>query len=409
MKRIIFSLVLLLVFSLSSGCQKPESHEEEEEHGHAPEDIIMVNQEAVKGAGIQTFIVQEKLSTEQIKTTGQIKVDENNRFHISSLTTGRVVKDNAFIGDYVRPGQTLAVIQNPEVAKVHAEFIHEYHQNEIDVQQAKSRLDLARKNLEREKKLYDEGISPRKDYQQALTDVQLAQNELTGQKEHAIHIQSEAKALLNTYGGRVKSMESEKVSSTSTIVASHGGLVTQKSITIGDVVSPENVLYEVVDLSRVWLDITVYPNDIGRVHEGQTVSFDTDSLPGQVFLGSINYIQPIKPEEHQPFIARAVLGNTQARLKPGMLGHVGIHQHKQITKPFLPEVAVQTYGKEKFVFLVLGKGKYKKQVVQLGERVDDGYIVDAGVQVGDKIVGKGSFTLKAEMLKSQFEESGHGH
>ena len=70
----------------------------------------------------------------------------------------------------------------------------------------------------------------------------------------------------------------------------------------------------------------------------------------------------------------------------------------------MPISAVQKYGKETFVFLDLGNGKYKKQDVVLGERDNDGYFINEGLNLGDKVVGNGSFTLKSEMLKSEFAE-----
>ncbi len=70
----------------------------------------------------------------------------------------------------------------------------------------------------------------------------------------------------------------------------------------------------------------------------------------------------------------------------------------------MPEEAVQKYGKETFVFIKLDKNRFRKQTIQLGNHVAGGYLVNAGVQAGDTVVGKGSFILKSEMLKSQFAE-----
>jgi cobalt-zinc-cadmium efflux system membrane fusion protein len=87
-----------------------------------------------------------------------------------------------------------------------------------------------------------------------------------------------------------------------------------------------------------------------------------------------------------------------------VLGQATIATEAHEPQPFVPENAVQSYGNEKFVFRAKEKGQYQKQTVELGSKVAGGYLVQSGVQAGDKIVGKGSFTLKAEMLKSQFSE-----
>lgn len=87
-------------------------------------------------------------------------------------------------------------------------------------------------------------------------------------------------------------------------------------------------------------------------------------------------------------------------LKPGMLGQVRISSQRHQSYPFVPEIAVQKYGKEFFVFIDKDNGLYQKRPIELKEQVSDGYLVAEGLQIGDKIVNQGSFTLKAEMLKS---------
>jgi cobalt-zinc-cadmium efflux system membrane fusion protein len=78
---------------------------------------------------------------------------------------------------------------------------------------------------------------------------------------------------------------------------------------------------------------------------------------------------------------------------------VQIQQEHSTKKLFVPENAVQKYHNETFVFTASTPGEYKKQVVELGDHVDGGYFIASGLKAGNEIVGNGSFTLKAEMLK----------
>lgn len=376
----------------------------ETEEGQAISDVIELSPEAIQQTGIQTLTVQTRGISAEITTTGEVKANENTVFHISPFVGGRLVQENVMLGQYVSRGQTLAVVRNIEVAKANADFIHQLHQNEIDTQQAQTRLRLAQKNLEREKRLLEEGISPRKDYLQAESDATLARAELEGQREHTVHLKAEARALMGAYGAKPSSPHSEQIKTTSAITAPRSGVIIKKNVTLGDMVTPDQVMYEVADLSQVWLDIAVYPKDLNRLKVGQSITFTSDSLPGHPFSGTIRYIQPVASEESQTFVARAFLNNPNGLLKSGMLGQVTVFMDSQVNKPYVSEVAVQRYGKESFVFRALGKGRYQKQTVQLGDKVGDGYLIDGGLQAGDQIVGKGSFTLKAEMLKSQFAE-----
>lgn len=396
------STVFLVLSMAISGCGSKETEEDVQEK--ALPGVISLAPEAVRQSNFISVTVGSRNVSGQITSTAEIKANENRVFHINSFVSGRVIQDNVFLGDTIRQGQTLALVQNLEVAKVQADYIHQLHGNEIEIDQAKTRLSLAQKNLARERRLLAEGISPRKDYQQAEAEAIMAQQDLKGKREHAVHIQSEGKALLGAYGNRPSSPHSERISTNSPVTAPRAGVITKKNITLGDMVTPDMVMYEVADLSQTWLDIAVYPKDLSLVRVGQTVSFTTDSLPEKKFTGRIDYIQPGTNETSQTYTARAHLDNSLGVLKPGMFGQARIERTSQETKSFVPEEAVQKYGRESFVFVELGNNRFRKQTVQLGDRVSGGYLVNDGLQPGDKIIGKGSFVLKAEMLKSQFAE-----
>lgn len=396
-------LLLLLMMGIVVGFAGCASEKKKEAEGHLS-DVIEISAAAIKNASIQTITVTEKTTSGQLQSVAEIRANENRVVHINPPIPGRVVEDRVVLGDMVKQGQVVAVLQNVEVAKVNAEFIHQLHQNEVDVRQARTRLGLASKNLDREKKLLEEGISPRKDYIQAETDYQLTQSELEGLQEHAVHIKSEAKALLGAYGTHLGNVHSERINTNSSLTSPRSGVVTKKNVVAGDMVNPEETLYEVVDLNQVWLDITLYPKDIEQVKLGQRVTFISDGLPDKTFSGTINYLQPAALESSQTFVARVFLDNPGLVLKPGFLGQAVIQTEAHVPQPFIPEEALQTYGKETFVFLVKGKGKFQKHTVELGNKVTGGYLVVNGLKAGDKVVGKGSFTLKAEMLKSQFGE-----
>ena len=106
----------------------------------------------------------------------------------------------------------------------------------------------------------------------------------------------------------------------------------------------------------------------------------------------------------QTFLVRAFIDNKDGLLKPGMSANVVIKNDVTEQKPFVPLEAVQQYGREYFVFLDLGDNKYQKITVELGEKTPDGYYINSGIKAGDNIVVKGSFTLKAELFKNEFNE-----
>lgn len=348
--------------------------------------------------------ISNKLAKETLATTGEIKADENRVFHINSLTSGRVRSDLVNLGDTIKAGQTLAVIENLEVIKIYSEYIHQTHKNDVDIALAETRLELARKSWVRIKRLFEERIAAEKDLIKAEADLKIEQQTSDGLKSHTRHLREETKALLNAYGVAMPDDSQETIASTSPIITPKSGVVTKKNVTVGDVVSSTDPLYVIADLSKVWLDIAVYDKQLSSVRKGSLVTFSCDSLPDQKFSGIVTYIKPATEENSGTFLARVELSNPKLILKPGMLGKVTVENDSQKSLPFIPEAAIQRDGEEVFVFLDLGNGKYKKRKVKLGTQIAGGYLAEGGLSSNDNVVTEGSFALKAEMLKSTLAE-----
>jgi membrane fusion protein, heavy metal efflux system len=368
------------------------------------DDTLTLSPQALQTTKLELLTLQPQTESNTLVTTGDIQPDDNRVFHINSFVGGRIRQESVLLGDFITAGQTIAVIQNLEVARIQATYIHELHLNEIEIAQAKTRLALANLTLARERRLLAEGISPRKDYYQAETDARIAATTLAGAREHATHIRSEAQALLSVYGTGLNTARSETIQTEALIKAPRSGVIIKKNITVGDMVTPDIILYEVADLSTVWLNMAIYPKDYTTIHLGQVVTFTSDTLPNIPFTGTVDYLPPATSTAQSPtFTARAFLKNPKGLLKTGMFGAVKIQlniAHPQQAKPFVPERAVQKTGTEAFVFKQIAPNQYQRTVIILGEKVADGYLVEQGVAAGETLVGQGSFILKAEWLKN---------
>ncbi|WP_373532510.1 efflux RND transporter periplasmic adaptor subunit [Vampirovibrio sp.] len=398
-----FSGLILTGLVFLAGCGASQTELPQTEKQAASSDIVRLTPEAIQKSGIQVAVVTDRSHSSHITTIAEVKADDNQVFHLSSIVGGRVISDKANLGDTIRQGQTVAIIRNQEVVKAQAASIHELHNNEIAIQQAKTRLKLACQNYQREKALYAEGVSPHKDLLQAQSEMELAQSTLSGYQEHETHVTSEAKALLGTYGVDFNS-QSEHLQTGSPILAPRSGVITRKTITLGDTVSADQILYEVADLSRVWLDMTVYPPELAGLKLGQIIRFTSDSLPNKVFSGRINYIPASTNARSPMFMVRAFLSNPDYSLKPGMFGQAEIDSAPKGSKPFIPESALQKYGRETFVFIPMKEGRYRKQPVEIESHDSAGYLIRNGLKAGTLVVTHGSFTLKGELLKNQFGE-----
>ncbi len=365
---------------------------------------ISLSKRALDSAQLEILTVENRIDQAKIITTGEIKADENRVFHINSIVAGRVIEDDVTLGKTIKRGDQLAVIQNLEVARTYGEYIHQAHQNEVDIAQVQARLDLAKKTMQRLSRLSQEGIVAEKDLLAAENQQKILEIDLKGLLEHHLHIRAEAKELLATYGVSLEKEEKggmEHINSGSPIVAPKSGVVIQKNVTVGDVVSPSQVLYVVADLSQVWLDVAVYDKDLQKIKEGQLVTFRSDSLHGAKFTGNISYIQPLAGDTTKTFLARVILPNQNMNLKPGMFGQAEISGSSSQEYPYLYDRSLQKYDNETFAFIRHDDGIFEKRSVSLGDRVGDGYMIRDGISAGDEVVGSGSFKLKSELLKSK--------
>lgn len=396
--KIIVIFAILMIIPLCTSCNRAIESDEK-----TTSDIIELQEEVIKDNGIKSETVEEKPVITYIKTNGEIKKDEDKFYTISSMVQGRIISSTVKLGDYVKTGQVVAYIQNPEIARINASTTSALHENRIAIHQAQTKLNFAKENYEREKKLYTEGISPKKDLIQAESDYIIAKDDLYNRKERDVHIRQEAKAVMASYGVQ-PNFDTEQLTVASPLTAMKSGIITKKNVTLGAIVSPEQILFEVTDMKNLWLDIVLYSSDIANIKKGQKIEFIPDSLKDKTYYGTIDYIQPLSNDNSQTYTARTFIDNKDGLLHPGMFGEVKIISDKEKNKPFLQEKSIQKYGKEIFVFIDLGEGKYKKQLIELGEQTDNGYFVNSGISAGDKIVTDGSFTLKSEMLKSEFAE-----
>ncbi len=195
----------------------------------------------------------------------------------------------------------------------------------------------------------------------------------------------------------------------SPVLAPQAGVITAKHVVIGDVVSANQPMFEISDLSEVWLAITVYPQDVERVTVGTPFRFRSDSLPGKTINGTIQYLRPAADLSQGTFVAAAFLkNNPQQMLKPGLFGSVTLTHRNPLrpTLPFIPDSALQRAANDTFVFMPTGKsGEYLHRSVQLAERGPGGYWVASGLHTGESVVDRGGFLLKSTWLKNQVSDN----
>lgn len=180
-----------------------------------------------------------------------------------------------------------------------------------------------------------------------------------------------------------------------TVYAPSSGIVLKREALPGTYVEPGTTLYEVADLSTVWISAEIYESEVAAVKLNQSVSVTFAAYSGETFLGKVAYIYPSLNTETRTVRVRLELPNPELKLKPGMYGNVTL-QTDAVKTLVVPKEAVLETGLRQLVFMERGQGRYEPASVKLGRRNQDDVEVLEGVKEGDRIVTSANFLLDAE-------------
>jgi len=177
------------------------------------------------------------------------------------------------------------------------------------------------------------------------------------------------------------------------------GTIIKKEVTIGEVVRDDKPIFTVADLSTVWIDFSVFPQDFERVKRGQIVRI-TYAANVEPITGEISYIAPVGSENTQSLLARAVAANSEGALRPGLFV-MGELEADDVEVPVaVRPSAIQSLNEKTVVFVVAGSA-FEARAVQLGPQDDSNVQVVSGLNAGDRYVAANSFLLKAELAKGE--------
>jgi Cu(I)/Ag(I) efflux system membrane fusion protein len=376
---------------------------------------LSVSPYAAKLMEIETAEVFRRFKEAEVRMVGKVDYDETRVSYISAWVPGRL--DRLFV-DYtgipVKQGEHLAELYSPEVLTAQEELL-----------QAVQTLEKL------------------KDSQSSL---------LLKTAEQTIIAAREKLRLWGFTAEQIAGIETSGTPSDHmTIYSPVGGIVIHKNAQEGMYVKTGTKIYTIADLSRVWVQLNAYESDLNWLRYGGQVEFSTEAYPGQTFDGTISFIDPIINSATRTAKVRVIVDNKAGKLKPGMFvravarpkvaadGHVMSSElagkwispmHPEIVKgepgpcdvcgmplvtaeslgyvsehienaPLLiPTTAALKTGKRAVVYVEVPdkeKPTYEGRVVELGVRLGDSYVVESGLEEGERVVTRGAFKLDAEL------------
>jgi cobalt-zinc-cadmium efflux system membrane fusion protein len=267
----------------------------------------------------------------------------------------------------------------------------------------KARLKAEDARYKREQSLYDQEISSQAELLEAEANFQEAQAELNAAAEALRLYGMSQKDVKNIEAGSDQPLSYFYVTSPSE------GVVQERNISPGQSVAPNETPLHVANLSRVWVMIDAYEQDIPYIEKGQKVDVMVRGIDGQTFEGTTNWISYALEQETRTMPVRAVVENNSGLLKAGMFGTARIFTGKERNTAMIPVDAIQTIEGADMVFIPGDEtGSFRPVPVMLGNENEGLVEIASGLVPGDEAVIAGAFDLKSA-LTAKTRSASHGH
>jgi len=313
---------------------------------------IHFTKEAAQLANVLTSTVSRQKPVKEVRLYGKVQADERLLQSQVSYLPGRI--EELFVnytGETVSKGQRLAVIYSPDLITAQQEL--------LETAKTKSTQPV----------LYE--ASKDKLRQWKLTD-----NQISGIENSGV------------------------VKSNFEVYANTTGIVTARRVNNGDYISPGTVLFDVADLSHIWVMFDAYESDLPFLSKGDPITFTVQALPGINFSDNISFIDPVLDPTTRVAKVRVEINNRDGKLKPEMFatGLIYANLDEYNDKLVIPGTAVLWTGKRSVVYVKqpgTDEPVFKMREIEIGPMLGNSYVVMSGLSEGEEIVTQGAFSVDA--------------
>lgn len=309
------------------------------------------------------------INDEDILTlNGKVSFDQNKVTKVYPITGGTVIRIFPGIGDFVRKGETLAILKGGDVST---------YQNDYTV--AKSNVEVAKKNADAAKELYKTNVYSEKDMIAADNEYKKAVAEL-----------NKSKSYLDMMGIK------EDINDASySITAPTEGYIVERNISENTIIRPDNSnnLFTISSLKTVWVMADLYENDIPKVKTGDSVEIKTIAYPDKSLKGKVEQIGSFLDPQSKVVKVKIVLDNSDGLLKPEMYASVKISTALPDKVLAIPTKALVLQG-DNYIVMVAGENKtFTSRPVTILRTLDDITLIKSGLKQGEIIVTEGSLLV----------------
>ena len=354
------ALLLMLAFSQVQAAEAP------------PATSVQITPELATRIRLEP--VEVSSFTDAIRLPGRVALDEHRVARIGPVMTGRVAEVRAFVGRNVRKGEVLAVINSTDLSSAQASYL-----------KTKTQVGLQRLNVDRARRLFNEGI---------ISQATLREREgVLAEAEVEWRALADQLGVLGMSPAAIERLaDTGQINSVTAITSTMDGTVIERKISVGQIAEISDEMFTVADLSHVWVVAEAPEQDAHVVQPGSRVEVDVPALPKDHFVGRIVYVADIVNPETRTVTMRMEVENQGRKLKPEMLADMII---KRSAEPRLtiPSQAVVRDQDRDFVFVEVAKDRVELRPVLLGTDRDGLRTVESGLASGQRIVVDGAFHL----------------
>jgi cobalt-zinc-cadmium efflux system membrane fusion protein len=353
--------------------------------------VQFANSDIARQAGLVTETVRRRPVSHVLTCNAELAFDGNRVAHLSPRASGSVQEVRAQVGDNVRAGDVLALVDSLQLAEARAGLL-----------QARAVERLRRKNFERQVVLSESGVTARRELLDAETSLAEATIALSAARQRLANLglnEAQIDRLASDQLDGDPSMPNASQSEMLAVVAPFNGVVVERHAVLGERVDPSQSLFTIADTTRMWALLDVYESEARFVRVGQPVVVSVQALPGETFAGTVTWVAPSLDPRTRTIKARAEIDNTGGLLKANMFGQARITVRDRTDEVTVPKSAVQWEGCCNVVFVKHSDTVFQPYRVRLGMETDDAYVVEDGLPEGEQIVTQGSYLLKTEILK----------
>lgn len=353
---------------------------------------VAVGDEVLEEFDIEVRTAGTGRVSQTLRLPGEVAYNADRIAEVNPAVEGIVRRVDVSVGDVVEPGQVLAVIDSRELAAARSRY-----------RAAQARVELAEANLARDERMLEEKVGTeravlearkaQREAEIALREAETALHALGQDHDDIDRIESLAHGALNRYR----------------LVAPLGGTVTDRRLTIGEVVGPADGETHLViaDLSKVWVNLTVYQRDLAHVRQGQQVTIERGyDLPAA--SGNVEFVSPALDPQTRTAFARIVLDNPGGRWRPGTFVDGVVETGREVTAVIVPRSAVSGWEDEPFVFVRTEQG-FQPRPVRLGHTTERQVAVIEGLRPGERYAATSVLALESQLESDALEHAGHAH